>query len=245
MRKAISPALKTYASERLRSASVFMMLHAALPAVAGIVLAESATQKPELANDTAELTRIWTKFTSDMTPAEFYQFCDEVWHCRNVDALERYLSTMLFDVFTQRPEALRSSEQVRVSDVLDCDDMAQVVRKLAERKVTALAYQGLDVLLSDLREKLGLPIDPADPGVSAVREGIEVRNIVVHNGGLVNALFVRRTKRNDLAVGTAFPLNQDYVIAHGRAARNLLEKLDEAFVGHFGLKYADKNDATA
>jgi hypothetical protein len=221
-----------------------MMLHGALPTIAGVAHTKPEHLPPELAESTAGLRRVWHKFVSDLTPLEFERFCDEVWLCRDVDALERYLSTILFDVFVQRPETLRSSEQVRVSDLLDCGDMMQLVRKLAERKVTELSYHGFEDLLSYLRDKLGLPIDLADPNALPVREAVEVRNIVVHNGGIVNALFLRRTKRENLTEGIRFPLDQDYVLNTGRAAFDLVAKLDAAFISHFRLSYGPQGTAT-
>lgn len=231
-----SPAKNSYSVERLRAASVFMMLHSAVPAIANLASVNPETLPHEIAHEATNLARVWHKFASDMSPREFFRICDEIWHCRNVDAFERYLSAMLFDVFTQRPETLRSSEQVRISDVLECGDMAEVVRKLAERKVHSLMYQNFDDLTAYLREKLGVPIGK-DAALSATCEGIEVRNIIVHNGGIVNSVFLRRTERKDLANGALFPIDQDYVIESGRAARELVNKLDLAFVSHFSLSY--------
>jgi hypothetical protein len=228
----------TYVQERLHAASIFMFTIASLGAM--LIHSRREGAVPDELKDLDEgIRRTWEKFRSDVSPTDFDAFCAEVWQCRNVDALQRYLERMLFEVFTQRPETLRSSEQMRVSDVLACGDMSEVVRRLAEKRVSALAYQGFDDLLSFMTEQLGMPIDKDSADSVAVREGIEVRNIVVHNVCRINRHFLRKTRRSDLVEGERFPLDQTYVIANGASARRLLNTLDATFISHFALKFDD------
>jgi len=114
------------------------------------------------------------------------------------------------------------------------------VRTFAERKVDDLSYQGFENIMAYLQTSLHMPIKN-DPAVfTLVKEAIEVRNIIIHNGGRVNRLFLRRTKRTDLPEGALFPLELDYALTSGKAMLTLVEELDEVFVRHFRLQFPPK-----
>ena len=66
-------------------------------------------------------------------------------------------------------------------------------------------------------------------------ELIEVRNIVVHNAGFVNDLFIKRTKRDDLILGQPFPLDMHYFANTQQDFRDVAESIDKAILEHFDL----------
>lgn len=202
-----SPALAEFALMLLWHASFFMMARVAPSAYQ--LLAATGLPEGSLREVAEQLRTVWSKFTSDMGPSQFHRLCDEMRICRYVDSFHYYLSSMLREVFLQRPETLRTSAQVKLRDVLACADIDEVVRLVAERKVDTLAYQGLDEVMEYLQSSLGMPAPAESSLVGRVREAIEVRNVIVHNAGRVNKHFLRRTGRTDLADGTAFPLDSD------------------------------------
>jgi hypothetical protein len=166
-----------------------------------------------------------------------YRRCYEMTLSRIADAFQLYITNNLRDVFLRRPEVLRSSETVTVLEVLSCNEMSEVVRLLAERKVDSLSYQGFDELLKYLQERIGLNIQCDDSLLATVRQTIEVRNIIVHHGGRVSSLFLKRTKRRDLVQGHEFPLTDEYIIESIDAIRIVAKALDAAFIRHFGPNF--------
>jgi len=160
--------------------------------------------------------------------------CYEMSLSRTTDAFQLYITNMLREVFLQRPEVLRSSETVTVLEVLSCNEMSEVVRLLPERKVDSLSYQGFDELLKYLQERIGLKIQCEKSLLAAVRQTIEVRNVIVHHGGRVSSLFLKRTKRHDLVQGQEFPLTDEYILESIQAIRAVARALDAAFIQHFG-----------
>ena len=137
----------------------------------------------------------------------------------------------------QRAEILKSSETVKISDLLKWGERDDIVSRLAERKVDSLSYQSFGDLIEYLRGTLGLPIPLDDVDISRAREGMEVRNISVHNALVVNSLFVKRTGRTDLVEGKVFPLTLDYVLALTKTMATFVSRLDAAFIQHFDLKF--------
>jgi len=113
--------------------------------------------------------------------------------CRNVESFQQYLSKMIFRVFTERPETMRTSEKVEIREVLECGSMDEFVQYIADRKVNELGYLGLNKLIEYLTTKLGLRFNVTPIVFQAACELIEVRNIIVHNGGYVNRVYLQRT----------------------------------------------------
>jgi hypothetical protein len=233
-----SPAFGRYLLARLQHSSFFTLVQSAVFLFIELELLEPRVAlPPEYQLGVRDTLRDWKSFQRALSAADYKLLCNQLWHCRNMDALQQYLVSMLLQVFLQRPETLRSSETLRVSDVLTCSNLDEVVRLLAQRKVDALGYQGLEDLMSYLGSNLGLPLHLDDAVLARLQEAMEVRNIIIHNSGVVNAIFLRRTRRSDLRDGEQFPLDQDYVLQVARACEESVRQLDTAFCTHFGLTF--------
>jgi hypothetical protein len=231
-----SQAFARFSFTRVRLLSYFMMVYAIPPTMQTLVRARQEGGLIEkVAHGIEDGLRMWGKFTEDVGPDDFCGMCDEVFLCRQIESLNQFLTEMLFAVFLNRPEALRSSESVRVVDVLAWGDSTTIVRRLAERKIDSLSYRSFDDLMKYLKEDLGLRPSFDDSDLQVVREAIEVRNITVHNSRRINSLFLRRTGRTDLEESVSFPLTLDYVIAASRATHSIVSELDRQFIKHFGL----------
>jgi hypothetical protein len=225
-----------YVIARVHLSSFFMLVHSTVPTMGRISAAINKGEMPaELGADFADVTRMWGKFCSDLRPCDFTRLVDEIHLCRAVDTFSKYLTEVLLLTFLKKPETLKTSDTVKIVDVLNWGSSEEIVRKLAERKVDSLNYESFDDLLGYLRTKLGLEVDVKDEVLQLVREGIEVRNIIVHCSRVVSSTFLRRTQRRDMAEGDLFPLDMDYVIKVGDANFALAQALDRAFVAQFDL----------
>jgi hypothetical protein len=238
-----SQAYAAFSVTRLHIASFFMMVYAIPPSMQVLVRArQDGNIGEKLIDDLQDGFRMWGKFTDDMKPEDFLTLCDEMHLCRKIESLNIYLTEMLLMVFLKRPEMLKSSETIKVVDVLTWGDSDTIVRKIAERKIDNLAYRSFDEMLKYLRDDLGVPASLDESDIAIAREAIEVRNIVVHNSRRINATFVRRSGRSDFIDGQAFPLTLDYVIDAGRAIHRIVEALDSAFINHFDLPSLERSN---
>lgn len=163
--------------------------------------------------------------------------CLEMILCRNVDGFNYYLSQMLKRVFLERPEILRASDNsIQVCDVLQCSNIDEIILKVAERKVEKLGYESLKSIIKYLNEKLNLDFDERMPDYLDSCETFQVRNIIVHNAGIVNELFLQNTRNTDLKIGEPFPLTEEYVFNSGLKLNNFAVALDKQFKSHFRLE---------
>lgn len=106
------------------------------------------------------------------------QFFAEVFLVRHVENYLSYLSALLFAVFVERPEAMRSQEKVDLEFVLEHKSWESLVRGLAERKVDALSYASFDRLADFFNDHFHLSIC-SQKDRPIIMEYIETRNISV------------------------------------------------------------------
>jgi hypothetical protein len=129
---------------------------------------------------------------------------------RGVDSFLTYLSELFSLVFRSRPETLRSREQIRVEDVLEHESMDDVVAFLSERRVGRLAYAGLRDLAKEVESDLGLALFPEPGALDRAVSIVEARNLIAHNRGVINAIYLRRTS-GDGIVGERIRIDLDFV----------------------------------
>jgi hypothetical protein len=154
---------------------------------------------------------------------------------RGTDNFLTYLSELLALVFTSRPETLKSAETVRLEDILKHATMDDLVKRLAERRVERLSYQGMKDLQKDLAEKLNFEIFPSPEPLSRAVRIIEIRNLFVHNRGIVNRTFQARTGDSPLAIGSLFELRPHPLISDLDFLAHFVLDIDKRASVKFGL----------
>jgi hypothetical protein len=154
----------------------------------------------------------------------------------SADTFDYYLSQILLKVFTKRPDIFRASEyKAEVREFIEAGSVPEFMRRFAEKRVNELSYMGLPKIIEYLNNRLGLEFDIKDSSFQAACEIMEVRNILVHNAGRVNKLFLQRTGRTDLHEGDLYPLTFDYQSGAFKELVIVAMKLDMTITSHFNL----------
>ena len=113
--------------------------------------------------------------------------------CRGVDMYLTYLTELLRLVFSVKPEIMKSNEQVTYEFILEhstIDDLGRLAHRGEGHK--ALTSWCREVCLSSLKKGLGLALFTNPACAEGVAKLVEIRNIIVHNRGIVNQLFLDR-----------------------------------------------------
>jgi len=169
---------------------------------------------------------------------------------RHVENFLNYLAALLYEIFTQRPETLRSSDRVEVANVLRHESIESLVREIAERKVESLSYSSFQDVADFFQERFKISV--ADPApFAALLEAIETRNISVHNRCVMNRRFVIRLGLEEDAVGkrrelyiahldSLVPLLATVVRVLDRRAASKLRLRGVRFARGFGTRKANR-----
>lgn len=153
---------------------------------------------------------------------------------RHIENYLNYISSLLFEIFIQRPECMKSGEKVDIEFVLQHQSIDTLVRGLAERKVETLSYSSFSSLRSFFEEHFNLSICPEQHFVQ-LNEAIENRNIIVHNRGIINKRYVENTGLRSDKVGKVRSLGIDAIESIIQALLSIVKSLDKEVRKHLKL----------
>ena len=159
----------------------------------------------------------------------------EMMLCRGTDNFLTYVAELLSLVFHTRPETLRSSEMVGLETILNHRTMDELVSFLAEQRVNRLSYKGMADLSEYLSERLAFDLFPNPDGLEQASRIVELRNLIVHNRGIVNARFLSRTRDTSASAGQALNLDSDRVLEDLKFLALSVNDADARAVEKFGL----------
>lgn len=159
----------------------------------------------------------------------------EMWLCRLVEAYENYLSSILKDVFLYCPKILKSSENVKLEDILKYDTMDEFIKELTERKVSELSYSSFDDLFNFFDKKLGIEIAD-DKNRSYIREAIEIRNISTHNDCIINKRYINKLDLSENLLGTKKYVTPEYLDSLIKILYSNVKSIDDKLIKKFKIK---------
>ena len=169
------------------------------------------------------------------TLRRYRQFIYQTMVYRAVDNFLTYLAELLALIFRTRPETLKSSETVRLDELLQHSSMEDLINFLAENRMEKLSYQGMRELCSYLDEKLGLKLFDSNDDLQRAVFLVEVRNIIVHNRGVVNRIFKSRVPWFEAEMGESINLKFDDVFSHLAFLAKSLRQVDQRASEKFAL----------
>lgn len=109
-----------------------------------------------------------------------------------VNAFQRYFSELIQCVAIKKPDILRSSQTIRIEEVLNFTRHRDIVTYLIDRKVNEISYGGLREMEAHFKDRLGVDMFDAESSRAMMTLFVECRNTIVHNGGIVDDYFLRK-----------------------------------------------------
>ena len=91
--------------------------------------------------------------------------------------------------------------------VLEYKNMDDLVAALAEARVNSLSYKGMRNLSKYLSERLGFRLFSDSEAENCAIEIVELRNLIVHNRGVVNRIVASRLPSLSAGIGKPVPLD--------------------------------------
>ena len=113
-----------------------------------------------------------------------------------VDNFLCYLSEIIQNVMIKRPEILRSSESIRFDEVLQFSKFADLKQYIVDKKINELSYRGMGEFESYVQSRFGIDLFASDEERSLLTIFIESRNIITHNRGVPNDIFMKRIRNH-------------------------------------------------
>lgn len=163
---------------------------------------------------------------------------------RGVDNYLAYVSDLLASIFTIRPDTLKSeNEKVSLELVLSHTSMDTLVQALAERRVDQLSFKGMRKLSTYLSNQLAFDLFDTKDTAEAIVEIVEIRNIIAHNRGIVNKIFVSRVRHSYLTVGQPVPIDESIAMGAINTLADSVIDVDARGINKFRLPTVPSNPA--
>lgn len=151
--------------------------------------------------------------------------------CRSVDNFLNYVSDIMRLMHKAKPETLRSSGSITIEEALQHSDISDLISYISDKKTNELSYKGIDALSDEIKSRFNIDIFPSEEIRKFAIEIIETRNIIVHNRGIINKIFINRTKTKYIS-GNKVDIEFEYTL-------KCMELLSQ-IVHYFDLQAADK-----
>jgi len=167
-----------------------------VPAMAmeGDKLAKKAQDAGIMTDDDA-----WLSWTGEM--ASYHPLVEHMIHCHAVDNFLTYVSDLISLAYRTRPEMLKSTESVKLDEILEYTTMEDLVSYLVDRKVNELTYQGMRRIDSYLSGRFSFRLFEKEATSKNAVRIVEARNVIVHNRGFVSHIFISRVPDCALKIG--------------------------------------------
>ena len=170
----------------------------------------------------------------------FGRFQAEVICIRLVDNFSCFLSETIQSAMLKRPEMLRSSEQVKLSEVLRFTKYQDLVEFLVNRKVNELSYRGIQDIEDFLVDRVGCKLTETTEDRDNLSLAIELRNIYTHTRGVVSEVTLKRLKGtkfyDQLKLGDDYHVGYDEIIILARSMFKIACDLDLQFSKKFRFR---------
>ena len=155
--------------------------------------------------------------------------------CRAVDGYLLYIAELLSLIYEKHPNTLKSDDKITFQFVLQHQTMEELIRALVEHRVHQLAYKGMRELNAYIVKGLGLELYGMDEQMDNAIRIIETRNLLVHNGGVVNGIFKQRLPNSPATVGERITVHAQEVALDIATLAGLATVIDERAVAKFSL----------
>lgn len=156
-----------------------------------------------------------------------------------VNSFQRYFSSIIQTAAKKRPEMLSSSQHVKLDDVLKFSRHKDLISFIIDRKINELSYGGLNDMERYFDDRLGVPMFNEDKERKLLRLFFEIRNINVHNGGIVNDIFSGRVgdvPGFSYKIGKNFHVDFDSLSILSMNAMKVAEGIDRAVSAKFKIR---------
>lgn len=108
-----------------------------------------------------------------------------------------YLSDVIQLAIRENPEILKSQEQIKLEEILSFRSYNEILDYIIDKKLTELSYQGIDKIQEYISNRLGIKEFCTSEQKTILKITIESRNIISHNRGIINDIFLSRTNSHE------------------------------------------------
>jgi len=124
---------------------------------------------------------------------------------------ESYLVDIVREILLTYPDALKSGRQFSAETIIKLGEQKQIISYLAEKEVGKLPYKSFPDVVNYFGKKFNINLNASGVLVENIVEILTTRNIHVHNGGIVNQLYLELVRGSTLKVEAYKSITRKYL----------------------------------
>jgi hypothetical protein len=154
-------------------------------------------------------------------------------YVKTIDNFENYFKEILSEIVISEPRVLKSKETEQLDFILSFTDHQSLINAIAEKKIEALFYQGIDGIQKFFKERIGVEVfkEKSDQINLLVKQ----RNLAVHNRSKISKEFMRQFPDENFVENMYLNFTFDYVEKIVPALYKIINELDYEFSKKFNL----------
>jgi hypothetical protein len=179
-----------------------------------------------------------------LATSDFDAWLSQIW-AKVYTSLHRMLVTYLMDIYGEiarkDPRILKSRRTITFDDVIEAHQTNELVDLMIERQQTALSHMDREQLASEF-ESIGLSLlvqgeDAASFAATAraFEEFWPNRNILEHNRGVVNRLYLQKNPRSERRLGDCVVVNMDMLGKAFAMVQAVAESVNKRAIEKFAI----------
>lgn len=152
---------------------------------------------------------------------------------------ENLVAQLFKNDFVKHPERINlDSKGVTYKVLAELNDVEMIKEHLIEEEVVSMMYKSYDDWMQYFRNKVKLDIPYDRKKMKDIKEIIARRNLLVHNNGIVNSIYLSITGSKDVIKGDSINVNKEYL----NNAINIIEIAGMALLIEIWLKEHGKDE---
>jgi hypothetical protein len=156
-------------------------------------------------------------------------------YARAIDNLTTYFKDILAEVIIKKPKLLKSNEVEKLDFILDFSSMDSLISALSEKKVDELFYKGIDKIEEFFKLRLNIELFKSAVEKKKINRMIKNRNLIVHNRGRVNRIFLNEFPEAKLLMGQSLKFSYEDLGHLNVTIANFISHLDYEISSKFKL----------
>jgi hypothetical protein len=161
-------------------------------------------------------------------------------YSRMVDGFLGYMKGLLAEIVASEPRLLKSNETERLDFILSFDEIAELRTALAERKIERLFYGGFEDIAEFYLKRIGVEVSPSEEALQRLTLMTKLRNLIVHNGGVVSRAFKKEYPDSPFSEGDRIEFNFDSIMADLSFLLDTALALDQKVASKFHLSLGER-----
>lgn len=176
---------------------------------------------------------LYPEAPSKFTPIKEVKVLNRILFSSVVDNFETYLSDILFEIYSAKPETLKSEQMVKVEDVLNWSDIQDFITFWAKQKIGKLQKGSVKGFIAENKQIKDLNV--VDISVQDDIERIlQIRHLNSHRNGIVDDKFLKYFPAG-YSHGTECQMSIDEILDKIGYLANIVDKIDNAAILRYNL----------